>query len=235
MVSFTLNVLLRTFLPPFYPRIILQHAVEIGFFSLPVVGLTAFFAGMVLALQGHTGFARFSAEAAVPRIVALTLTRELGPVLTGLIVAGRMSSAIAAEIASMKVTEQINALITLSIKPLHYLVVPRVIAAVIVLPILVSISDIIGIMGGTLISVYQLDFHPDTYLQNTWNFIEPLDVISGLVKASAFGFLIAIMGCYQGLRCEEGAQGVGRATTLAVVAASVSILFANFILTSLFF
>ena len=235
MVIFAGAALRNSLSPPYYYKIWWKHVIEIGFYSLPVVGLTCLFAGMVLVLQSHTGFARFSVESAVPRVVALTLTRELGPVLTGLMIAGRISSASAAEIGAMKVSEQIDALITLSVHPIRYLVAPRLIAALITLPILVLIGDIIGIFGGYIISVYQLDFDSATYLRHTWDFIEPLDVISGLVKAVCFGFIVTIMGCYQGFKCQEGAYGVGVATTFAVVSASIGILLANVILTAIFF
>ena len=222
-------------LPPIFPRHILRQMIEIGFYSLPVVGMTAIFTGMVLALQSYTGFSRFSAESAIPNIVVLSITRELGPVLAGLIVAGRVGAAMAAEIGTMRVTEQIDALTTLSTNPFKYLVAPRLIAGVAMLPLLVLAADIIGVFGGYLVSVYKLGFNPIVYLKNTFDFVEPLDVISGLVKAAVFGFLIALMGCYHGYRSRGGAQGVGTATTNAVVSASVLILLSNYIITELFF
>ena len=223
------------FFPRYYPKIILQQLIKIGFNSIPVVGLTAIFTGMVLALQSYTGFSRFSAESVIPNVVALSITRELSPVLAGLMVAGRSGAAIAAEIGTMKVTEQIDALKTLSTNPFNYLIAPRIIAGVISLPILVLIGDIIGIMGGYLISVYTLNFNPTVYLVNTHNFLQPIDVISGLVKASVFGLVISFMGCYQGFNAKGGAQGVGLATTYSVVSSSILILSLNYILTSLFF
>ena len=235
VVLFTIRTLICTFSTPVYFKNIIRQIVEIGFYSLPVVGLTTIFAGMVLVLQSYTGFSRLGAESAIPRIVAITLTRELGPVLTGLMIAGRISSSIAAEIGSMKVTEQIDALISISVNPIRYLVVPRIIAAVLILPVLVGIGDILGIMGGYVISVYQLDFNSEAYLRNTLRFISSTDVISGLTKASCFGFIITIMGSYHGFVCRGGAQGVGNAATLAVVSASIAILLSNFILTSIFF
>lgn len=223
------------FLPQFYPKLILFQFIRIGFNSLPVVGLTAIFTGMVLALQSYTGFSRFSAESVIPNVVALSITRELSPVLAGLMVAGRSGAAIAAEIGTMKVTEQIDALKTLSTNPLNYLVAPRLIAGIISLPLLVLIGDIIGILGGFLICVYVLNFNPNVYLLNTFNFIEFIDVFSGLVKAAVFGLVISFMGCYQGFNTKGGAQGVGLATTYSVVSSSILILFLNYILTSLFF
>ena len=221
--------------PPYYPREFAQALVQIGYFSLPVVGLTTIFTGGALALQIYAGGARFSAEAVVPQIVAIGMVRELGPVLVGLMIAARVTSSIAAEIATMKVTEQIDALITLSTNPAKYLTLPRVLAATVVMPFLVGVGDIIGIMGGYLVGVERLGFNAGTYLRNTIDFLEPLDVVSSLTKAAVFGFLAALMGCYFGMRSGRGAQGVGRATKGAVVAASVLILAANFVLTELFF
>lgn len=221
--------------PPWYPRIILRQMIEIGYFSLPVVGLTAVFTGMVLALQSFTGFARFNAEGAVANVVVLSITRELGPVLAGLMVSGRIGASMAAEIGTMRVTEQVDALTTLSTNPFKYLVVPRFIAGVTMLPVLVLIADIIGVMGGYLIGVFELGFNAANYLQNTWDFLTAFDVISGLVKAAVFGFIITLMGCYHGYHSQGGAQGVGQATTNAVVSASILILCFDYILTAIFF
>jgi phospholipid/cholesterol/gamma-HCH transport system permease protein len=221
--------------PPFYFRIIGRHMLEIGYFSLPVVGLTAIFAGMVIALQSFTGFARFNAEGAIANVVALSITRELAPVLTGLMVSGRIGAAIAAEIGTMRVTEQVDALTTLSTNPFKYLVAPRLIAGLTMLPLLVFVADIIGILGGYVVGVYQLGFNPANYLQSTYDFIETLDVVSGLVKAGVFGFIVTLMGCYHGYYSKGGAQGVGQATTNAVVSASILILLFNYILTGIFF
>jgi phospholipid/cholesterol/gamma-HCH transport system permease protein len=221
--------------PPFYGRNLVRQLLEIGYYSLPVVGLTAIFTGMVLALQSHTGFARFSAESAIPNVVVVSITRELGPVLAGLMVAGRVGAAMAAEIGTMRVTEQIDALSTLSTNPFKYLVAPRLLAGLISLPLLVVTADAIGIFGGYLVSTYKLGFNPGTYLANTREFLQVMDVVSGLVKASVFGFLIALMGCYFGYYSRGGAQGVGTATTNAVVAASILILSFNYLITELFF
>lgn len=221
--------------PPFYPRLILRSMVEIGYFSLPVVGLTAVFTGMVLALQSYTGFTRFNAESAIAGVVALSVTRELAPVLAGLMVAGRIGASIAAEIGTMRVTEQIDALTTLSVNPVKYLIVPRIVAGTIMLPALVLIADIIGIYGGYIVSIYTLGFSEGSYLQQTWDILETRDVTSGLWKAAAFGFIVTMMGCYHGFNSGRGAQGVGAATTYAVVSASILILIFNFILTKVFF
>jgi phospholipid/cholesterol/gamma-HCH transport system permease protein len=221
--------------PPFYAREFAIALLQIGWFSLPVVGLTAFFTGGALALQIYSGGARFSAEAVVPQIVAIGMARELGPVLGGLMVAARVASSIAAEIGTMKVTEQIDALVTLSTHPMKYLTVPRVLAATLAVPMLVAVGDSIGIAGGWLVGVTKLGFNSATYIQNTNDFLEVWDVGSGLVKGAVFGFIVALMGCYFGMNSGRGAQGVGAATKAAVVAASVMILAANYVLTGLFF
>jgi phospholipid/cholesterol/gamma-HCH transport system permease protein len=161
--------------------------------------------------------------------------RELGPVLGGLMVAGRVSSSIAAELGTMRVTEQIDALTTLSTDPMKYLVVPRVLAATLAMPFLVLVGDVIGIMGGYLIGIGRLGFDPATYIRTTLDFLEPGDVISGLVKAAVFGFILSLMGCYHGYNSGRGAQGVGQATTNAVVTSSILILAANYVLTEAFF
>lgn len=221
--------------PPFYARLFLRAFIEIAYFSLPVVALTAIFSGMVIALQSFTGFARFSAEAAIPGIVVLSVVRELGPVLAGLLVAGRVGAAMAAEIGTMRVTDQIDALTTLSTNPMKYLVAPRLLAGVLALPLLVMVADILGVLGGWLVSVVKLGFNSNAYIINTINFIHPSDVLTGLAKAAVFGFIITLMGCYHGYRSRGGAQGVGAATTSAVVVASILLLAFDYVLTELFF
>lgn len=221
--------------PPVYFSLIIKQILFIGFYSLPVVAMTTFFSGAVLALQSYTGFSRFSAESSIATVVVLSLTRELGPVLAGLMVAGRVGASIAAEIGTMKVTEQVDALYTLSTDPIKYLVFPRVIAAIITMPCLVLIGDIIGVMGGYLVGVYKLNFNSTAYLTNTFQYLETIDVVSGLVKASVFGFIISIISCYSGYYSGKGAKGVGRATTAAVVNSSILILLSNYLITELFF
>ena len=221
--------------PPFYPIEFLHQLLRIGYFSLPVVGLTTLFTGGALALQIFAGGARFNAESVVPSIVAIGMVRELGPVLAGLMVAGRVGASIAAEIGTMRVTEQIDALTTLSTNPMKYLVVPRVLAATLAMPVLVLIGDIIGVMGGYLVGVYRLEFNSAAYISNSIDFLESGDVMSGLIKAAVFGFIVAIMGCYNGFHSARGAQGVGQATTNAVVSASILILASNYFLTELLF
>lgn len=231
-IAKTINGLIRR---PFYLNLILRQIISIGYFSLPVVAMTAVFSGAVLALQSYTGFSRFSAESSIATVVVLSITRELGPVLAGLMVAGRVGASIAAEIGTMKVTEQIDALFTLSTDPIKYLVVPRVISSVLTMPCLVLIGDIIGVMGGYLVSVYKLGFNGITYIKNTVEYLETIDVVSGLVKAAVFGFIIAIMSCYHGYHSNKGAKGVGTATTDAVVSSSILILLSNYLITELFF
>jgi phospholipid/cholesterol/gamma-HCH transport system permease protein len=228
----SLSGLLR---PPFYTRMLVKQLIEIGYYSLPVVGMTAIFTGAVLALQSYSGFSRFNAESSIAIVVVLSITRELGPVLAGLMVAGRIGAAYAAEIGTMRVTEQIDALVTLSTNPYKYLVAPRLIAGLTMLPVLVLVADIIGVFGGYLVAIHELGFSPEPYLKSTFEYLETKDVVSGLIKASVFGFIISLMGCYHGFNSKGGAQGVGAATTYAVVSASVLILLSNYLLTALLF
>ena len=223
------------FSPPIYWRQLFRQIIDIGYYSLPVVGLTTLFSGMVLALQSYTGFARFSAEDTIATVVVLSVTRELGPVLAGLMVAGRIGASIAAEIGTMRVTDQIDALDTLSTRPMQYLVAPRLLAGTICLPFLVLVGDVIGVFGGYIIGVYRLGFNPSIYLGRTLEYLEISDVTLGLIKAAVFGFLIALMGCYHGYYSGRGAEWVGRATTNAVVSASILILIANYVITTIFF
>ena len=235
VARYTANAVSHMVRPPFYFKEFWHSLLSIGYFSLPVVGLTALFTGGALALQIYAGGSRFSAESVVPQIVAIGMVRELGPVLVGLMIAARVTSSIAAEIATMKVTEQIDALVTLSTHPMKYLTVPRVLAALVMVPMLVGLGDIIGIMGGFLVGTEQLGFNRATYLKNTVDFLESADIWSSLAKGAVFGFIAAMMGCYYGMQAGRGAQGVGRATKSSVEMAAVLILAANFVLTSLFF
>jgi len=235
LVLFAGSALARLFGPPYSPRQFLRHFVEIAYFSLPVVALTALFTGMVLALQTYTGFSRFNAESAVASVVVLSVTRELGPVITGLIVAGRIGAAMAAEIGTMRVTDQIDALRTLSTDPMKYLVSPRLLAGTLALPLLVVVANTLGVMGGYLVATMKLSFAGPAYLSASLDVLEAMDVISGLIKASVFGFLITLMGCWFGYNSQGGAQGVGQATTRAVVAASILILAFDYVLTEAFF
>ena len=221
--------------PPFYFRNIVGQFWSIGYNSLPVVGLTAIFTGAVLALQTYTGFSRFAAPTAIPSVVLISLTRELGPVLASLMVAGRVGAAIAAELGTMRVTEQIDALETLATNPMKYLVAPRVLAGLLMIPLLVLVADIIGVLGGFLVSALMLDFNESAYLISTFKALKTIDVVSGLVKAGVFGLIITLLGCFNGYQSRGGAQGVGAAATNAVVYASVLILLSDYFLTELFF
>ena len=232
---FTAKIIFSLIKPPFYCGNFFRQLLVIGFYSLPVVAMTALFSGAVLALQSYTGFSRFSAESSIATVVVLSITRELGPVLAGLMVAGRVGASIAAEIGTMRVTEQIDALFTLSTDPVKYLVTPRVLASVISMPLLVVVADIIGIMGGYLVSTIKLGFNSNNYLINTIEYLKAIDVISGLVKAAVFGFIIAVVSCYQGFYSGTGAKGVGNATTAAVAKSSILILISNYLITELFF
>ena len=235
MAAFAASVISHLLRPPFYFREFWTALIQIGWLSLPVVGLTAIFTGGALALQIYAGGSRFGAEIAVPAIVAIGMTRELGPVLGGLMVAARVSSSIAAEIGTMKVTEQIDALVTLSTNPVKYLAVPRVLAATLAMPLLVAVGDSIGIAGGWLVGVERLDFNSASYLKNTITYLQFWDIGSGLAKGAVFGFIVSLMGCFYGMNSSRGAQGVGRATKSAVVAASVLILSTNYLMTEVFF
>ena len=224
-----------TFRPPYRWREVLKQMEEVGVRSFPVVVITAGFTGMVLALQSFTGFKRFGAETMVGTVVALSVTRELGPVLTGLMVSGRVGSAMAAELGTMRVTEQIDALCALAANPIKYLIVPRFLASIIMLPILVIFADVIGILGGYLVSVQILGTNPTLYFRRTWDFLEINDLYSGLLKAIVFGMIIATISCYQGFSTEGGAEGVGQATTKAVVVSSLTILISNYFITAFLF
>lgn len=231
---FSLRSLQAIVLGPWFPGQILRQLAAIGFFSLPVVGLTAVFTGAALALNIYTGGGRFNAEQIMPQIVALGITRELGPVLAALMLAGRVSATIAAEIGAMRATEQIDAMKTLSTDPFGYLVAPRLVAAVIALPILTVVADIIGIAGGWAVAVGFLDFNPTVYIRATVDFVQAGDVGTGLLKAMVFGLIVALMGCYHGYSATGGARGVGRATTNAVVSAAILIFASDYLLTTLF-
>lgn len=221
--------------PPFYARAFGRAFVEFAFYSLPVVALTAVFSGAVIALQSYSGFSRFNAQSATAGIVVLSVVRELGPVLAGLMVAGRVGAAMAAELGTMRVTDQIDALVTLSTDPMKFLVAPRLIAGVLAVPLLVVVADLLGVLGGFLVATAHLGFSPDAYLASTVSFVQVSDVVVGLAKAAVFGFVVALMGCYHGYRSRGGAEGVGAATTAAVVSASILVLAFDYLLTEMFF
>ena len=232
---FIFNTIKSIFSKKWYFKNLVEQFLEIGFYSLPVVTATAIFTGAVMALQTYAGCNRFGAESTVPTIVVLAITRELAPILVGLMVAGRVSTSIAAHIGTMRVSEQIDALYTLSTSPFKYLILPRVIATTISMPFLVLLADIIGIFGGTFASVVSLDFDLSQYLNNTINFLQFEDVYSGLAKSVVFGFIIAIKGCYFGYNSKGGAEVVGKATINAIVSTSIGILLSNYLMTKFFF
>ncbi len=234
-VVFFVQTVHNWFVPPYYPKVFFRNVIEIGFYSLPVVALTALFAGMVLALQSYSGFASFSAAGAVATVVEIAITRELGPVFAGLMVAGRIGATMAASIGTMKVTEQIDALKTLSMSPFKYIISPRVLAGIFIMPVLVLVADIIGIFGGFIVSVNNLGFNPFVYIKDTYNSVKTIDMVIGIAKGATFGAIITSLGCYYGYYTEGGADGVGKATTNAVVYSSILILIFNYILTDLFF
>ena len=221
--------------PPLYPRRFAAQLIAVGYFSLPVIGMTALFTGAALAQQIFTGGSRFNASSTVPAVTVIALVRELGPVMGGLVMAGRVASAMAAELGTMRVTEQIDALTTLRTDPVRYLIVPRLFACTVVMPVLVLIANIIGVLGGYILAVTRLGFNGASYLDVTRQYLKADDVISSLVKAAVFGFIIALMGCYHGFTSRGGAEGVGKATTDAVVSAFVLILLSNLIITVLVF
>jgi phospholipid/cholesterol/gamma-HCH transport system permease protein len=220
--------------PPWFVGQLGRQILSVGYFSLPVVGLTAVFTGAALALNIYTGGGRFNAEQIMPQIVALGITRELGPVLAALMLAGRVSAAMAAEIGAMRATEQIDAMQTLSTDPFRYLIAPRLVAAVLTLPLLTAVADVIGVAGGWVVATRTLNFNATVYVRNTWDFLQQWDVVSGLVKAAVFGFIVALAGCYHGFNAGGGARGVGRATTHAVVSAAMLIFASDYLMTSAF-
>lgn len=235
IARFGITILLRGALPPYYPGRFFHEFFEIGWNSLPVVALTAVFTGSALAQQVYAAASRFSAQSTVPAAVVIGMVRELGPVLVGLMVVGRVTSAIAAELGAMRVTEQIDAMETLHTDPYRYLLAPRLYAATLALPFLVMLANVIGIFGGYLLSISKLGFNPENYLKVTREFLKAEDVHMALVKSAIFGFLVALLGCYNGFFATGGAAGVGRSTTRAVVSAFIMILFSNLMITMFFF
>ena len=229
------KVIVRLRKPPWFFSLVIRQCEMVGVQSLPVVLLTAVFTGMVLALQSWVAFHRFGAESMIATVVSLSMLRELGPVLVGLMVAGRVGASFAAELGTMRVSEQIDALWTLSTDPVRYLVMPRVLAAMLMMPLLVLLADAIGMAGGYVISVYTLDQNPHTYIINSYDYLELIDLYSGLLKAMVFGTIIGMVSCAEGYYCAGGAAGVGKATTRAVVVSAMTILIADYILTAWIF
>jgi len=224
-----------TFRRPFDGKAWVRQMVRVGVDSTPVVGLIAMFTGMVLALQTYRGFERFHAESFVASVVSLSLTRELAPVLSALMIAGRVGSSLAAELGTMRVTEQIDALYAMATEPIQYLIVPRVGASTLMLPPLVLLANALGIVGGHIIAVGLLNANPIVYWNRTFQYLDLNDVVSGLIKAAVFGLILAVTGCMKGFFTTGGAEGVGRSTTSAVVMASVVILVSDFFLTKILF
>lgn len=231
MLGRTLGYVFR---PPIALHEWLRQMVRLGFNSIPVVFLTSMFTGMVLALQTYSGFHRVNAESFVGSVVALAMLRELSPVLVGLMVTGRVGSSMAAEIGTMRVTEQIDALYALATDPVHYLFVPRVVAGIVMLPFLTVLGDGLGIYGGYLVAVKLLGANPVVYMENSYQFLKLEDLWTGAVKAAVFGLILTLTGCVKGFTTEGGAEGVGRSTTAAVVTASLIILLSDFFLTKIF-
>ncbi len=229
------KAMMLTFRPPFRVRLLLKQMEFVGVKSTLVVVLTGLFSGMVLALQGYYGFRKFGGETLLGATVALSLLRELGPVLTGLMVTARAGSAMAAEIGTMRVTEQIDALEVMAVNPIHYLVVPRLWAAILMVPLLTVLADVVGIAGGYFVGVILLHIDAGIYIAKMKELVELSDIANGLYKAFVFGAILAVVGCFKGYHARGGAEGVGRATTQAVVISSISILIADYILTSLLF
>ncbi len=229
------RTILWTFRPPFEGWEWLRQMVRVGVDSIPVVFLTTMFTGMVMALQTYNGFHRVHAENFVGSVVALAMLRELSPVLVALMVTGRVGSSMAAEIGTMRVTEQLDALQALATDPVQYLFVPRVIAGIVMLPLLTILGDALGVGGGYLVGVKMMGANPVVYEQNTYQFLHMNDVWSGLIKAAAFGLILTLTGCVRGYYTSGGAEGVGRATTAAVVSASLIVLLSDFFLTKLLF
>ncbi|MBU1184043.1 MAG: ABC transporter permease [Proteobacteria bacterium] len=230
-----ISVLAWMFRPPLKLRNIFKQMEFVGVKSIFVVVLTGTFTGMVMALQGYHGFRMFGAESLVGGTVALGMTRELGPVLTSLMVTARAGSAMAAELGTMRVTEQIDALYVMAVNPVKHLIVPRVIAGVLMVPLLTVVADFVGILGGYFVGVHILGINSGVFVKNITRLVELDDIYNGLVKAACFGLILSLIGCYKGFNTRGGAEGVGRATTEAVVLASITILISDYFLTAIMF
>jgi len=221
--------------PPFDFKNVVRQMLEVGVNSVPVILITALFTGMVLALQTYTGFKRFGAEGLVGSVVALSMTRELGPVLSALMLTGRAGSAMAAELATMRVTEQIDALESLATNPIKYLIVPRFLSGIIMLPALVIFANILGILGGYYVAVVLFGMSSNSYMRTTWEYLQMQDIYSGLIKAGFFGAIFTLICCYKGFNALGGAEGVGKATTSAVVYSSMTVLISEYFLSAWLF
>ncbi|MDR1038753.1 MAG: ABC transporter permease [Deltaproteobacteria bacterium] len=228
------RALASVLMPPFRVRGYLKQMESVGVDSLFVVILTGAFTGGVFTLQIIYGFRMFSAESMVGPTVAMAMTRELGPVLTALMVTGRVGSSMAAELSAMKVTEQIDALTVMAAEPVKYLVSPRILAGIVMLPLLTAISDAVGVCGGYAVAVAK-GLDPGQFAGRIEDIVKMDDVLDGLVKSAVFGYIMTSVGCYAGFYCKGGAEGVGKATTAAVVVSYVAILVGDFILTAVMF
>ncbi len=229
------HTIVQIFVPPFKKKDFIVQMYKIGWLSFPIVFLIAFFTGMVLALQSAYQLTKMNAQMYISSLVALSMIRELGPVLTALIIAGRVGASITAELGTMKVTEQIDALQTLAANPIKYLVVPRFLALCIMLPILTIYADILGIIGGFIIGVYKLLIGSTIYWDMTFDSLDFKDLFTGLFKSLVFAVIISIISCYEGFRTEGGAEGVGRSTTKYVVTSFILIIAADCLVTALFY
>ncbi|MBU1933484.1 MAG: ABC transporter permease [Candidatus Omnitrophica bacterium] len=230
-----ISTLFQLVVPPLRRKEIFTQMYKVGVLSFPIVFLVAFFTGMVLALQSAYQLTKMNAQIYISSLVALSMVRELGPVLTALVIAGRVGASITAELGTMKVTEQIDALETLAVNPVKYLVVPRFIALCVMLPILTVYADFLGIIGGYLIGVYKLLIGHTIYIKMTFDPLLFKDLFTGLLKSFVFAIIICIISCYEGFRTEGGAEGVGRATTLSVVTSFIMIIMADCLFTALFY
>lgn len=235
LVLFLLDIIKTLFTTRLKLHKTLVQIEEIGVNSWIIAILTGVFAGAVLALQSYIGFKRYGGQEFVGPVVALSMARELGPVITGLMVTGRAGSAIAAEIGTMRITEQIDALQTLSINPLQYLVIPRMVAGTIIMPFLTIFSMMFGVLGGYFIAVYVLDLNSEQFIHGIKKYLEFSDIRSGLIKAAWFGFVLTLVGCFKGYTASGGARGVGVATTQSVVMGSILLILANYFLTAILF
>ncbi len=230
-MEFIFITLSRVFVKPYFCHLIYNQIMVMGFFSLLIVGMTTFFSGAVLVLQIYNYFYDYSKESIIANILVLSIVKELGPVLSALMVAGRVGSSIAAELATMRVTEQIDAIFVLATDPIKYLIVPRVLSILITIPCIVFIGNITGILGGYILGIYKLNFNNRLFLGYIINAIVVQDIVIGLIKAIIFGFLISFISCYNGYYSERGAKGVGRAATKSVAGSSILILVSNYLLT----
>ncbi len=235
IISLFFSVLIWMARPPLKAKNIFKQMEFVGVKSIFVVVLTGSFTGMVMALQSYHGFKLFSAESMVGSTVALGMTRELGPVLTALMVTARAGSAMAAELGTMRVTEQIDALYVMAANPVKHLIVPRVIAGVVMVPFLTVVSDFVGILGGYFVGVDLLNINAGVFVRNITKLVDLDDIFNGLIKAACFGLILSLVGCYKGFNTYGGAEGVGKATTEAVVLSSISILVSDYFLTAIMF